>query len=799
MAVSNFNFSSLRSYKARLGVAMAPVEIWLTILAIVLVLGAVFLLIMGLSIGWGALAVGVILIMPIRWYQEDLHIHKPTLGGKTIDDVLDGDILGRLPENPSPYDLAISLSLTAEGVFFMRRFGVSSGMIRDLVSKDSKDVEVVFNEAMRLRSELALPSLTAGMILIALLRQVPQSRDMLAHLQLEESDLVAGIKWFARLEQQIENYKHSIKNPGGIGRDWSFGWIPNLSHFGQNISEGLSGLEIHDSDIQAHREALNLIIKSMASEAGNSLALVGSAGVGKTELIKNLANIIMSPTANIPSNLRYHQVFLLDAAAIVAQAKEPGDVELILNQILSEAARAKNIIVVLDGAQVFFENGVGSVDASNVLLPIIKATALPLILTFNDQRFAKIVERQPEVANVLTRVNLQPPEWQETLLAVEDKLVMLEYRYKVTYMYQAIKAAYDLSTRYVHEMVQPGRTVKLLESAASYAVDGFVTNGVVDETIEKTIGVKVAKIGADDDERQKLVDLENLLHARVIGQEYAIKVVSDALRRARAGVRNQNRPIGTFMFMGPTGVGKTELAKALAAVYFGDENKIVRLDMNEFVEAKDVARLIADGADNPGSLTAQVMRQPFSVVLLDELEKAHSAVLQTLLQLLDEGILRDANNREISFRDTIVIATSNAAVERITELLQRGMSLDTLQDQLTNELINSHIFAPEFLNRFDEIVLFGSLSKEQLLRVVDLILASINKTLESQKITVTLPTEAKVYLVDKGYDPGLGARPMRRIIQKSVENIVAQAVLANKVQAGGELAISLDDIKKELG
>ena len=280
----------------------------------------------------------------------------------------------------------------------------------------------------------------------------------------------------------------------------------------------------------------------------------------------------------------------------------------------------------------------------------------------------------------------------------------------------------------------------------------------------------------------------------MINQSRAVTVVSDALRRARAGVRNQNRPIGTFLFLGPTGVGKTELAKALASVYFGGEDRIIRLDMNEYVSNHDVDRLIADGADDSGSLTARVMKQPFSVILLDEIEKAHPNVLTTFLQLLDEGILRDVKNREVSFRDAIIIATSNAGADRIREHIERGINIEQFESQFVDELISSNQFRPEFLNRFDEIVMFRPLNKSELLQVVDLILKDVNKTLSLQKVSVVVSQEAKEYLVDQGYDPKLGARPMRRVVQRAVENTVAKKVLSGEVEAGGVVEISLDQV-----
>jgi ATP-dependent Clp protease ATP-binding subunit ClpA len=321
-----------------------------------------------------------------------------------------------------------------------------------------------------------------------------------------------------------------------------------------------------------------------------------------------------------------------------------------------------------------------------------------------------------------------------------------------------------------------------------------VTAASVTRSIEETNGVKIGQ-ATTVDEKETLLNLETKIHERMVNQSRAVSVVSDALRRARAGVRNESRPIGTFLFLGPTGVGKTELAKALAEVYFGGEDRIVRLDLNEYVRAENVSRLIADAAQDPHSLTAQIMKQPFAVVLLDEIEKAHPAVLTTLLQLLDEGILRDINNREVHFRDAIVIATSNAGANTIRELIDKGYKLENVEEEFVYKLIDIGQFKPEFLNRFDEIVLFRPLTQDELGQVVTLMIAGVNKTLEAQKISVQLDEAATAKLASVGYDPRLGARPMRRMVQRSVENLIAKKLLDGSVQPGDVIIVTEADIQ----
>jgi ATP-dependent Clp protease ATP-binding subunit ClpC len=482
---------------------------------------------------------------------------------------------------------------------------------------------------------------------------------------------------------------------------------------------------------------------------------------------------------------------MLDASRLLSVSESVGGLDALINRILYEAQAAKNIILFLDNAELFFENGTGSVDITNLLLPVIESRALKMIFAMNEQRYFQISTRNPALAAAFNRLNIPPATEEETMLVLEDQIIMLEYQKNATFVYQALREIYRLSSRYINDVAQPGAAVQLLHSSAN--AGGLITAKTVNDAIEKTLGVKIG-VTNDAQEREKLLNLEDQIHARMINQSNAVKAVSAALRRARAGVRNESRPIGTFLFLGPTGVGKTELSKALAEVYFGGEEHMVRIDLNEYVKADDVTRLIEDGATNANSLTAQVRKNPFSVVLLDEIEKANDQVLTTLLQVLDEGILRDINNREVSFRDTIIVATSNAGANRIRELIDHGKNIESLQEEITNELIDQRIFAPEFLNRFDEIAVFRPLNKEELLQVLDIIIKGVNKNLDLQKTSVEVDDEAKAALVDAGYDPRLGARPMRRVVQKTIENIIAEKTLRGEVKPGETVKITMADL-----
>ncbi|MDR2336835.1 MAG: ATP-dependent Clp protease ATP-binding subunit [Candidatus Nomurabacteria bacterium] len=790
-----FNYRDLRAIKARFNRRFGKIlKITSLISVILLTLGGGALLIIGVSVGWLMISLVAYPMMLYVWQVRDLAKLPPS--GNSLAGVMDNDLLGFLPDNPSPRDIATAVMQTNGGHFFHARFGVPPQFLLELGSDDPKSSDAVWEVAWRVHQSIAKADdpLSAATIMVALIQTQSALTSVLSTLQLDLDDIINGAKWYVSLTKLIETHRQP-KLTGGIARDWSFGYIPTLERYGVNLSTKYVAGRSFNVRLDSNSQLVQTMIDTFSGGGKQNIALIGPFGSGKRTVIETFAEELMNPSAEIPPDLKYRQIISLDAGALLGATPGRGELENLISQVLVEVFHAKNIIICLENAQLFFEDGTGSIDITNILLPILEGGAFRLILTLDEQRYLQIAERNPALASTLNRLQVQPTNEVDTMQIMQNQLISIEFGHKVTFMYQALKETYRLSERYIQDVAEPRSALQLLEATANKTGRGLVTARNVRDTIEAMTGVKV---GATDDEteRNKLLNLESLIHERMINQTAAVNAVASALRRARAGVRNENRPIGTFLFLGPTGVGKTELAKSLAEVYFGGEDHLVRIDLNEYVRAEDVARLIADAATNAGSLSAQVQKNPFSVVLLDEIEKAHPNVLTTLLQVLDEGILRDINNRQISFRDTILIATSNAGANRIREHIEAGHQLAQFADEIQNELIERQEFRPEFLNRFDEIVIFRPLNKDELLQVVDLILSGINKNLALQKVSVVVDDDAKRALVDTGYDPRLGARPMRRVVQRTVENIVAKKMLKQELTAGESLKITLLDIQK---
>ena len=760
------------------------------VLFIILFAGGITLIFFKISLCWTLIGLSVIPLILIFWIKNAL-AEVPIVNSTNFTDLLSEDLLLRLNANLTSADLTKIPAQTPSGAFLIVRMGLSPALFEQIANYLPQSPDPIYQTTLTIREKTNSKAITGAIIAVAIIENLPEYPQLLNQLKLDISDLYQGIIWFNYLNGLVRGSKKPVHN-GGIARDFAFGFTPTLQRFAVNLSAHYTGSTHHIQQAE-NTEIITKIIDIFSHPGRQNVALVGAYGSGRSTIVNYFAETLMNADSKIPTNLKYRQIYSLDAPSLISAARSQGEIEYLMIKILNEIYSAKNIILCLDNAQLFFEEGPGSVDIANLLVPVLEAGNIRIIMIMDDQKLLEISAKNPALANSLNKIVVNPSNQEETLKILMDQVPIFEHQKGVIYTYRSLTEAYRLSLQYIHEVEMPGKAKLLLESAASFANAGIVTAESVQNAVEKSYGVKI-KVADNTEDRDKLLNLETLIHENMVDQAEAVSAVANALRRAGAGVKNQSRPIGTFLFLGPTGVGKTELAKTLSRVYFSGEDHIIRLDMNEFVSSDDVARLIRDGASDSLSLTAEVMKQPFSVVLLDEIEKAHPSVLTTLLQVLDEGILRDEKNREVSFRDCIIIATSNAGANTIREKLAAGAKVSDFKEELIETLITSGEFKPEFLNRFDEICLFKPLSKEDLNQVLDVIIASTNKTLELQKISVQLTPEAKQLLIDRGYDPKMGARPMRRIVQKTVENIVASAILSGAAEPGSCLTITPDEI-----
>ena len=730
-------------------------------------------------------ALALVCYMPAIWWKRYLSVIP--VQGNDLNGRLTADVLTRVKPGleQQPQTIWQALADHWQVRFFSNHLLLTTDSITPHLGTTAAELEQALNTAVKFADDNNLDAIGPGLIAAGLLSSAPGFSELLRALKDRPEDIAAMANWLAR---DLKEQRQQKQRYGGIARDWVFGFTPLLDRLGHNLSRGIMQHGAHFGWLTTSA-GVTALETACQSQSG-AVALIGPNGIGKTSSVYALAQRLIE--GQTTSGLAYHQIVSLNAADILSRANGPGALEHIMISIANEAAHAGHIILFFDDAELFFGGGPGAFDATQILLPIVQAGTIPMILAMSPPDYQRLKASNPSLANLLSPVVLQEMPEPEVMRVLEDTVVGLEHRNRVVIAYGAIHEAYRLSGRYDQDEAYPGKAIKLLEASVNFAANSAVTTESVQRAVEQAYGVKAT--AAAPVEADALLHLEDSIHERMINQTHAVSVVANALRRARAGVTNPRRPIGSFLFLGPTGVGKTELAKAIAATYFGAESNLIRLDMSEYQQPDDVQRLLASGENAGGSLLLSVRQQPFSVVLLDEIEKAHPNVLNLLLQLLDEGQLTDVSGRPASFKDCVIIVTSNAGAQEIRDKIAAGEQLENFAGELTDKLISSGQFKPEILNRFDEIVLFRPLTPDELGQVVQLMVAEVNKTLANQNISIELTQAAIQKIVEVGNDPRLGARPMRRALQRAVEDTVAQKILRGEARPGDHLALDVADL-----
>ena len=559
-------------------------------------------------------------------------------------------------------------------------------------------------------------------------------------------------------------------------------------------------------------EEIRRAVQILARRSKNNPVLVGEPGVGKTAVAEGLA--LRVARGDAPEELRRKRIVSLDIPAMLAGTKYRGDFEERIKSVLKDVKRAGDVILFIDELHTIIGAGSaeGAIDAANILKPALGRGEVQIIGATTPEEYRRHIEKDAALERRFQPVTVSEPGKEQTLNMLRALRPGLEQHHGVEISDEALDAAYALSVRYIHDRFLPDKAIDLLdEAAAALQVSGKRRGGRVG-TAEvagvASLWTGIPVTGLDEDESAALRDLEEVLRRRIIGQDEAVSAVARAIRRSRVGLRDPRRPVGSFLFLGPTGVGKTELCRALAAAVFRDENAIVRIDMSEYMEKHSVSRLIGSppgyvGYEDGGQLTERVRRKPWSVVLFDEIEKAHEDVWSLLLQILDDGHLTDSAGRKVDFRNCVVVMTSNVGAKAITEgrsPLGFGTEAPGDEGQMRRQVMEElrATFRPEFLNRVDEIIVFHRLGQEELLQITRNLLEELRARFAGLGLELEVPEETARFLARRGSDEKSGARPLRRAVQSCLEDRAAELLLAGKLRSGDRVAALVRDGAVEL-
>ncbi|MBM4177468.1 ATP-dependent Clp protease ATP-binding subunit, partial [Candidatus Gribaldobacteria bacterium] len=620
-----------------------------------------------------------------------------------------------------------------------------------------------------------------GDLFFAFSRVLPIFKQFLLENDFTSDDILNLVHWHLTLRaRKIKNkqwwLRENLSQRGSVARDWVSSYTIFLDKFGLDLREKIRQGEI--KEIIGHNQELMLAERVLANQVKGNLLLVGETGVGKFALVKKIAQRAFSGSSN--SVLNYQRIIDLDLSVLLAASLNKNETETLFDTCFKEALQAGNVILCLRNIDNFLidQSGLGALDISSLLARYLSYPGFKVIALTTFDGLHNILEQKSALLSQFEKVEVKEISQQETLFILEDLTDFFEKRYKKLILFQALKTIINLSSRYFNSLPFPGKAIRLLDEAMSYLVLHTKDKCLKVKHLKKVIAEKTGLPLEDIEEKERflLLNLENEIHKNLINQAMAVSEVASALRRTRSEISQKQGPIGSFLFLGPTGVGKTELAKTLSKIYFTDEKKMLRFDMSEFQTSDDLKRLIGFGK-TPGILALKVKENPFALLLLDELEKCHQDILNLFLQILDDGFFTDGQGRRVNFSNTIIIATSNAGSALIRERIKQGKTAQELKQELIDYLIKERIYRPELLNRFDSIVFFEPLGKKELLQIAQIMLSSLAKNLLDKGIIFEISLPLKEKIVELSYNPEFGAREMKRVIQDKVENVLSVALL----------------------
>jgi len=661
-------------------------------------------------------------------------------------------------------------------------------------SNNDTDFESIVIEAAKTAIAGGREVITPGDLLGAFGEKDPVFEKFLVESDFKKTDIKNLVDWFYKQKTRQEKLNCwwdyiNLLTRGSVGRDFASGYTITLDRFSFDWRDKI-GKNVF-REIVGHEEEIKQTERILEKEKNKNVLLVGEPGVGRGSIVEAIAQRaflgISAPSVN------HKRILQFDISALKSASQSPEQAEALLEKCFGEVLKAKNVILVISD----FHNYIaevsqpGMINISGIMARYLPLASFQVIAVSTFDGFHTYIERNSSFNNLFEKVEAGEISEQETLVLMEQFTPFFETKNRKYISFKALKEILKMSSRYMAQTAFPEKALRLLDEAMVYLKMYTKDNVLKAEHIRKIVSEKV-KVPLEDleqKEKQKLLNLEDLIHTRLINQTEAVCEVASALRRARAQVNLKAGPIGSFLFLGPTGVGKTETAKALAEIYFGSEQNMVRFDMSEFQDTEDIKRLIGTSKEN-GLLTTKIKEKPFCLLLLDELEKAHPNILTLFLQALDEGWITDGLGRRVDFKNTIIIATSNVASEVIMEDVKMGEPLEKTKTRIFNYIFEKRLLKPEFVNRFDAVVLFKPLGKPELLQIAALMLNKLGKSLLDKGIKFEATIELKEKIVELSYNPAFGAREMKRIIQDKVENGLAKALLLGELKRGKIVSVS---------
>lgn len=587
--------------------------------------------------------------------------------------------------------------------------------------------------------------------------------------------------------------RDNLSQTGGIGRDWAYGNSYHLDKYSRDLRTSAVFSNLTSTPASFTEVKINEIAIALARSKAANVLILGEPGVGKIDLLIEVDRRLK--TGQAVGAVENQRMVLLDTNRLFATHREKQELELTLLNIFTEANNAGNIIIVIENLSSF----VREAEAMGVFIPelldqFLASPNLHVVATDTPGAFHTYLETLGAFTRRFAEVLIDTPDLASTTHVLENISITTENRYQTIFTYPALAAITEAADHYLVDGVMPDKAIELMIDIATRANQSQVmpiTADYVYSVVSEKTGIPVGPIGVK--ERALLLNLESQLGERVIGQTQAIEAIARTMRRARAGIEATDKPIGSFLFLGPSGVGKTETAKALACTFFGSDEAMHRFDMSEFSGDNALARLIGDGAET-GLLADSLREHPYSVLLLDEFEKSARPIHDLFLQILDEGIFTDARGEKINARNTIIIATSNAGADLILRTVQQRQSLSTLTDEIINHVINTGVYRPELINRFDSTIIFEPLTHDEQAQVANLLLRQLYTRVKDKGYELTLAADIVAFVVEKGYDPKFGARPMQRVIQDVLEEKIANFIISGQVARGGRINLSRSDL-----